>query len=94
MTLAAHALVFVGVAVVLVCCGKLLLPRDAFTRLHLLGTAGTLGAIPIVLGLVLSESASPPAWKSLLTLLLMLLYGPVLNQSLGRAAWLRERRRR
>lgn len=92
MTTAAHALVFLGVAVVLICCGKLLLPRDAFTRLHLVGVAGTLGAFPIVLGLMLSESVSPPAWKSLLALVLMLLYGPVLNQSLARAAWIRERR--
>ena len=84
------ALLWAGVAVVLLSCLGVLLMRDAFDRIHYTGPAATLGTVLIAAAVVVREGLSQLGAKSLLLCLVILVTNPVLASATARAARVRQ----
>ena len=83
-------LVGAGVAVQVFACLGVLLMRDAFDRLHYVGTSAV--GVPLVCAAVIvAEGPSVIGLKALLTAAFLLLTGPVLAHATARALYLHRR---
>jgi multicomponent Na+:H+ antiporter subunit G len=86
-------LVGAGVAVQLFACLGVMLMRDAFDRLHYVGTSAV--GIPLVCaGVIVDEGPSLIGLKALLTAAFLLVTGPVLAHATARALHLHREARR
>lgn len=86
---AMRALLIFGVGVEALCCVGLLVLRDTFARIHMLGPATILGATSIAAAVVVNEALSQGGIKAILIAVVLLLAGPLLTHVTGRAAYLR-----
>lgn len=83
-------LLIVGVAIELFCCLAVALIRGAFSRLHYIGPATSLGPLIIVTAVVVANPLSLETVKVVLILLALMISGPMLTHATARAAYLRE----
>lgn len=88
----AVTLLLVGVLVELLCCLGLARMATVYDRIHLLGTAGTLGAPLLGSAVAVQAGLTPIGIKALLTAALLTASSPVLAHATARAAYLRQRR--
>lgn len=88
----ADALLFAGVAWLLLCALGVLVMRSAYDRLHYSCAAGW-GVLPVALAIVVRESLSLIGDKALLTAAVVVVCGPVLAHATARAGRIRERGR-
>lgn len=88
-TVAADALLVIGVGIELMCCLGILVMRDVFDRLHYLGPATVLGPVFIAAAVVLEEALSTAGIKAILIAGVLLSTGPVLTHATARAARIR-----
>jgi monovalent cation/proton antiporter MnhG/PhaG subunit len=90
-SVAAAALLAVGVVIELACCVGVLVMEDAYDKLHYLGPAAIVGPLLIAAAVVVRESFSQAGIKSLLTAGLLIIASPVLTHATARALYIRER---
>jgi multicomponent Na+:H+ antiporter subunit G len=88
---AVDVLLGLGVGIEALCALGLLVFRSVFDRLHLLGPAGTLGALCITGAVALDTPLVDGGLKALLVAVILMATGPMLSHALGRAATLTER---
>jgi monovalent cation/proton antiporter MnhG/PhaG subunit len=86
---AATALLIAGGSLQLLAVLGLVLMRDAYDRLHLLGVAG-FGALLIAVAIVIRESFSLIADKALFTGVIVVLVGPIVGHVTARSLRIRE----
>ncbi|MGH2865075.1 MAG: monovalent cation/H(+) antiporter subunit G [Solirubrobacteraceae bacterium] len=84
------ALLFAGVAVLLLCALGVLVMGSAYDQLHYAAAAGW-GALLVASAIVVRESLSLIGDKALLTAGVLLVCGPVLSHATARAGRIRER---
>lgn len=80
------ALILIGVFFAVVGGVGMLRFPDFYTRTHALGVTDTLGAVPILLGLMLQSGPTLVAVKLFLILLFFLFTSPISGYSLAHAA--------
>jgi multicomponent Na+:H+ antiporter subunit G len=81
-------LLWLGVALELLCCVGVVVMRGVYSRLHFTAPAG-LGAIAIALAVLVRQGFSLIGDKALLVAFVVLLASPVLSHATARAAWIR-----
>ena len=81
-------LLFAGVGIEVICCLGIIVMRNTFDRLHFTGPAA-FGALLVATGVVVKESFSLIADKSLATAAVLLITGPVLMHVTGRGLRIR-----
>lgn len=86
MTALSAALMFAGLALILVASVGVLRLPDFYTRLHAQGKCDTLGVALVLAGLAAREGFTLAAAKILLVLVFILLANPTATHALGRAA--------
>ena len=92
MTVVYHLLIWLGVAVELVCCMGLLAPRNAIDRLHYAGAATTLGPALVAAAVCVREGFFTANGLNAIAVALQLgLLGGALSIATARAIRLRER---
>jgi multisubunit Na+/H+ antiporter MnhG subunit len=92
MAVAVHILVWLGVAIELVCCAGLVAMRNAIDRLHYAGAATTVGPALIAAAVCVEEGVfTTNGLDAIGTALLLALLGGVLGVTTARAIRLRER---
>jgi multisubunit Na+/H+ antiporter MnhG subunit len=92
MALAVHILVWLGVAIELVCCVGLLTMRNAIDRLHYAGAATTVGPALIAAAVCVEEGVfTTNGLDAIGVALLLSLLGGTLGVATARAIRLRER---
>lgn len=84
-------LLVLGVGIQLVCALGLLVFRDVFERLHLVGPANGVGALAIAVAVAVDTPAGDGGVKALLVGGVLLVTGPIITHAVGRALTLRER---
>ncbi|MYW94186.1 monovalent cation/H(+) antiporter subunit G [Amycolatopsis rubida] len=84
MTVVAQVLVFAGVFAVLVSAVGMLRAKDLLARLHLLSPVTTLGAPLIGAGLVLVNGAHLGSGAIVVTVVLLVVTGPILQTATAR----------
>ncbi len=87
----ADALIGVGCLCVLASVLGLLLLRDPYERLHVLGPAAIGGALPITAAVVLEQGNSAWGIKTMLTALILCVFSPLVAHAIGRAIRLERR---
>jgi multicomponent Na+:H+ antiporter subunit G len=87
---ASSMLLWLGVALELLCCVGVLVMRGVYSRLHFSAPAG-LGAIAIALAVLIRQGFSLIGDKALLVAFVLLLAAPVVSHATARAAWIRYR---
>ena len=89
MTVAIGVLLFVGVALDLLCVLGLVAMRDVFGRLHFVGPT-SLATMALAAAIILKEGASQLSVKAALVWLIGLLAGPIAAHAAARAARVRQ----
>lgn len=89
MTVAIALLLFLGVAVDLLCVLGLVAMRDVFGRLHFVGPA-SLATMALAAAIILQEGVSQLSVKATLVWILGLLAGPIATHAAARAARVRQ----
>lgn len=89
MTIVVAILLFVGVAIDLLCVLGMLVMENVFDRLHFMGPT-LLGTLAIAIAIILEQGASQLAVKAALIWAILLLSGPVLTHATARAARVRQ----
>jgi multicomponent Na+:H+ antiporter subunit G len=85
---ASSVLLWLGVALELLCCAGVVVMRGVYSRLHFTAPAG-LGAIAIALAVLVRQGFSLIGDKALLVAFVVLLAAPVVSHATARAAWIR-----
>ncbi len=85
------SLLFAGVAVELLSSLGVLLGRTPFDRLHFVGPAAVLGGLLITAAVLVQDSLSQSAVKTVLILLAVLMTGPIVSHAIARAAFSRDK---
>jgi multicomponent Na+:H+ antiporter subunit G len=86
-------LLWLGVALELLCCLGVLAMGTVYARLHFTAPAG-LGAVAIALAILVRQGFSLMGDKALLVGAVGLLAAPVVSHAIARAAWIRGGRER
>lgn len=89
-TIAASALLILGVAIELFCCLGVLLMANAYDRLHFTGPATALGPVCIAAAVVLEEALSTAGIKAILVAAVLIAGGPVATHAVARSARIRQ----
>ena len=89
VSLIAGGLLWLGVAIELLCCAGVVVMHGVYDRLHFTAPAG-LGAIAIALSILINRGFSLIGDKALLVAFVTLIGSPVLSHVTARAAWIRE----
>jgi multicomponent Na+:H+ antiporter subunit G len=92
-TLAWSVLLWLGVALELLCCLGVLAMGTVYARLHFTALAG-LGAVLIALAILIREGFSLIGDKALLVGFVVVVASPVVSHAIARAAWIRAGRKR
>jgi multicomponent Na+:H+ antiporter subunit G len=90
---ASSVLLWLGVALELLCCLGVLAMGTVYARLHFTAPAG-LGAIAIALAVLVREGFSLIGDKALLVAFVVVVAAPVVSHAIARAAWIRGGRER
>ena len=89
MALIEGVLLWLGVAIELLCCAGVVVMHGVYNRLHFVAPAG-LGATAIALSILLDRGFSLIGDKALLVAFVVLIGSPVLSHVTARAAWIRD----
>lgn len=80
------AFLVAGVACQLICCLGVFAMRGVFDRLHFAGAGTTLGPLLVGAAVLVRQTTSSAGFATLVTVLMILLLGPVLTLATVRAA--------
>ncbi len=90
--MAVPILLFVGVAIELLCCFGVLLGRNPYARLHFIGPATLLGSAAVAAAVLIQDSFSQSGIKAILIVLAFVATGPILSHATARAVHVRSRK--
>ena len=79
------ALLAAAVCAEMLCCAGMIAMRGALDRLHYVSAAMILGPLPLAAAIIIEEGLSSSGVKTMLTVLLLALIGPVMTHATANA---------